>query len=311
MEQTTLHKYFRGEASIEEEKAIMEWAGSSQENERAYLNERMLFDVSLFAEEKKREKKGSGHSRLISILKWPTRIAATLILLVSSFYLIKEYEYTINAGQQTVTVPAGQRAMITLADGTNVWLNAQSTLTYSPDFGRDNRNVELDGEAYFEVVKNKNIPFNVLTQQNRVEVIGTTFNVAAYKNTNIFEASLVEGLIDIYSKESKKPITRLSKNQQFRIEGRVKTKSNMKSTDALLWREGLYCFDDTPFQDILKKLEIHYGLKIAIKNAEVLNYHCTGKFKEQDGLEHILRVIQKDNPFNYRFDEGKNTVTIW
>ena len=87
---------------------------------------------------------------------------------------------------QTVTVPAGQRAQITLADGTKVWLNAQPTLTYSHDFGRNERNVELDGGAYFEVAKNKEIPFYVNTETNQVRVVETHFNVCAYRGSNDF-----------------------------------------------------------------------------------------------------------------------------
>lgn len=74
-----------------------------------------------------------------------------------------------------MAVPAGQRAQITLADGTKVWLNAQPTLTYSHDFGRNERNVELDGGAYFEVAKNREIPFYVNTETNQVRISGNTF----------------------------------------------------------------------------------------------------------------------------------------
>lgn len=99
-----------------------------------------------------------------------------------------------------MTVPAGQRAQITLADGTKVWLNAQSTLTYSHDFGRNERNVELDGGAYFEVAKNKEIPFYVNTETNQVRVVETHFNVCAYRGSNEFTTTLLEGIVDIYAK---------------------------------------------------------------------------------------------------------------
>lgn len=98
-----------------------------------------------------------------------------------------DYIYNKNAQPQTITVPAGQRAQITLADGTRVWLNAQSTLTYASNFGRKERNVELDGEAYFEVTKNKKLPFYVHTEMNKVRVVGTCFNVCAYKGSKEFE----------------------------------------------------------------------------------------------------------------------------
>ena len=108
-----------------------------------------------------------------------------------------------------MAVPAGQRAQITLADGTKVWLNAQSTLTYSHDFGRNERNVELDGGAYFEVAKNREIPFYVNTETNQVRVVETHFNVCAYRGSNEFTTTLLEGIVDIYAKGSEHSLTRL------------------------------------------------------------------------------------------------------
>ena len=110
----------------------------------------MLFDIALFTDSKRkmREKAGAG-ARIIPMLRWSARIAAAVIVAVSCGFLINEYRYDKLAQLQTVTVPAGQRAQITLADGTKVWLNSESTLSYRSDFGRRDRDVELDGEAYF------------------------------------------------------------------------------------------------------------------------------------------------------------------
>lgn len=211
---------------------------------------------------------------------------------------------------QTVTVPAGQRAQITLADGTKVWLNSESTLSYRSDFGRRDRDVELDGEAYFEVAKNKEIPFYVNTETNQVRVVGTHFNVCAYKGSNEFETTLVEGIVDIYAYDNERPLTRLTKNEFFgSYQGKYK-KAVLPSYDYLRWREGLYCFDDSPFSCILTKLEKYYNVKITVENPKVLNYRCTGKFKEQDGVEHILKVIQKDHPFTYSISEEGDSIRI-
>ena len=84
----------------------------------------------------------------------------------------------------------------------------------------------------------------------------------------------------------------------------------MRSDEFLRWKEGLYCFDDTPLDDLLSRLEKYYNVKFIVKNKEVLNYKCTGKFKEQDGVEHVLRVIQKDNPFKYTVQEDGKTIII-
>ena len=215
-----------------------------------------------------------------------------------------------SACQQTITVPAGQRAQITLADGTKVWLNSKSTLTYASNFGRKERNVELDGEAYFEVAKNKKIPFFVNTEINRVKVVGTHFNVCAYKGSNEFETTLIEGIVDIYPIGSDQVITRLTKDEFFGSYNGKYKKTTLPSYEYLRWKEGLYCFDDAPFNSLLNKLEKYYNVNISVRNLNILNYRCTGKFKEQDGIEHILKVIQKDHKFTYSINEEKDSIII-
>ena len=152
MNQELLYKYFKGTATIEEEKRILDWVEASEENREAFLKERMMFDVALFSD---RQSAGKKTFRLAPILKWGIRVAAVIIVGVCGYFMTNDYLYNQASLPQTVTVPAGQRAQITLADGTRVWLNAQSTLTYASNFGRGERNVELDGEAYFEVAKNR------------------------------------------------------------------------------------------------------------------------------------------------------------
>ena len=100
---------------------------------------------------------------------------------------------------QTITVPAGQRINITLADGTNVWLNARTTIQYPITFNEKERLVKLDGEAYFDVTKDKSKPFIVQTNNYNVEVLGTKFDVDSYSETEIFETTLMEGSVRISS----------------------------------------------------------------------------------------------------------------
>lgn len=238
MNQDLLHKYFKGETSVDEEKRILNWVDESEENRKTLQKERMLFDIALFTDSKRkmREKAGAG-ARIIPMLRWSARIAAAVIVAVSCGFLINEYQYDKLAQLQTVTVPAGQRAQITLADGTKVWLNSESTLSYRSDFGRRDRDVELDGEAYFEVAKNKEIPFYVNTETNQVRVVGTHFNVCAYKGSNEFETTLVEGIVDIYAYDNERPLTRLTKNEFFgSYQGKYK-KAVLPSYDYLRWRK--------------------------------------------------------------------------
>ena len=112
--QELLYKYFKGKTSIEEEKQILDWVEASEENRETYLKERMLFDVSLFSTKQDNEKKTI---RLIPMLRWTARIAAAIIIAVSGYYMTTDYIYNRDSQPQTITVPAGRRAQITLADG--------------------------------------------------------------------------------------------------------------------------------------------------------------------------------------------------
>lgn len=310
MEQELLHKYFRNESSVEEEKLILDWVEASAENRKAFEKERMLFDIALFSDEKVIPK-NFYRTRLLPIIKWSVRGAAVVLILIGIANLVSDYNYAQTAQLQTVTVPAGQRAEITLADGTTVWLNSKSTLSYSSNFGQEERNVELNGEAFFKVAKNKKIPFLVHTEHNQLQVVGTQFNVCAYRGTDEFETTLVEGIVDVYDKANlKQPLTRLTKDDFLTLHQGRYVKSKPHSYDYLKWKEGLYCFDDSPFSYILNKLEKYYNIAITVSNQKVLDYHCTGKFKEQDGIEHILKAIQRDHQFTYKMNAERDSITI-
>lgn len=310
MDQKILYKYFKGTATIDEEKQILDWVDASPDNRKALQKERMLYDIALFADEKK-VKKEEKTIRILPVLRWSVRVAAVVVVALSCGFLFRDYRYNKAAQMQTVAVPAGQRAQITLADGTRVWLNAKSTLTYASNFGRTDRNINLEGEAYFEVAKNKDIPFYVNTEKNKVRVVGTSFNVCAYKGSNEFETTLVEGIVDIYAAtDADKPIVRLEKNEFFGEYNGVRKKTVLPSYEYLRWKEGLYCFDDSELSHILNRLELYYNVKITVKNKKLLSHRYTAKFKEQDGIEHILKVIQKDQKFTYRINEEKDRITI-
>ncbi len=309
MNQNILNKYFLGEATEQEEQQILDWAEASVENRDRLFEERRLFDVALFGDVDKR--KNRIKYNLLTIGKWSLRVAASVIVILSVGLLWKQHRYDqIELAMQSVSGPPGQRAQITLADGTTVWLNAQSTLKYDKKFGLTNRDVQLDGEAFFDVTHNAAIPFNVATEMNKITVVGTKFNVCSYSGTDFFEAALVEGVIDVYDANSAQPLLRMQKDEIFYVANGTYKRSKIKSGDFLRWTEGLYCFDDAPLADVFSRLEKYYSVKFVINNPQVLNYNCTGKFKEQDGIEHILRAIRRDHPFNYRIENDGATIII-
>ncbi len=305
MEKETLNRYFSGEASREEQEQILDWVDASEENRKELEKERLLFDIALFSTHKDVVRK-----RLSSTIRISMGIAASIAVILCCYFLVSNYKNEEHLQWQSIVAPTGQKAQVTLTDGTKIWLSSKTTLRYPSNFGQANRNVMLDGEAYFEVAKNKKLPFVVQTEHNKVQVVGTHFNICAYNGSNSFETMLTEGIVDIYDLNSDIATTRLTKDEQYSEINGVGTKSKLSSLDFLLWREGIYCFDDMPFPTIATKLERYYNVKITILNPTMMHYRCTGKFNQQDGIIHLLKVIQQDCPFKFTFDQEKRSIII-
>ena len=309
IEKEILYRYFNGDATPEEEHKIRQYLEASDENWKEYLRERKFFDTIILKEQVVSEEKQMKRRQLIRKISLECLKVAAVLLIAFGTAFFWNNQSEKPATKSVVNTLKGQMANITLPDGSRVWLNSNTRIEYSQHFD-DKREVQIDGEAYFEVAKNKEIPFYVNTETNQVRVVGTHFNVCAYKGSNEFETTLVEGIVDIYAYDNERPLTRLTKNEFFgSYQGKYK-KAVLPSYDYLRWREGLYCFDDSPFSCILTKLEKYYNVKITVENPKVLNYRCTGKFKEQDGVEHILKVIQKDHPFTYSISEEGDSIRI-
>lgn len=208
------------------------------------------------------------------------------------------------------TTPSGQRAMVKLHDGTIVWLNARSTLRYPNQFAGGLRNVELDGEAFFEVAPDEKRPFVVSTEKLDVKVLGTKFNVFAYKGRDEFHTSLVEGSVKVYDSKDESQAVFIEPNECVDLVGNKLVKRSFHNMDFLLWKEGIYAFDDVSFGEIIRKLELYYDISIIVKNAKLDTYKFSGKFRQRDGVENVLRTLQKVKRFSFQKDEERNLITI-
>lgn len=210
----------------------------------------------------------------------------------------------------TLFVPAGQRAQLTLQDGTVVWLNAQSTLKYPSKFTKKRRKVEVTGEAFFDVAKDTKRPFIVSTQDIRMEVLGTQFNVYSYPNTEYIQTDLVEGSVKVYDIHFEKNMVILRPNQRVIFRNHKMTVSNIQNQEQFLWKEGIYCFNNERLIDIIEKLQLYYDVKIVVEDPKIFNIPYTGKFRQRDGIDEILEIIQKIQWFNIEKDTEKNIITL-
>ncbi len=198
-----------------------------------------------------------------------------------------------------VIIPYGKKSMITLSDGTKVWLNAGSQLLYPSRFLRKKREVLLVGEAFFEVVKNPERPFIVRTKEINVEVLGTSFDVSAYPDDNTFETTLVEGSVSLQIKNNGFLSTNenivLVPNQRILINN-SKGESVVKGVDVSFytsWKDGMFKFEKEDLCKVVRKLERYYNIKIGIKDLVRLgSVKISGKLDLKNTPSDVLNVIQ-------------------
>ena len=239
------------------------------------------------------------------------RIAAVVALAVGiSWGVISHREHNWQQLTNRIVVPAGQRINLTLQDGTSVWLNAGTTFSYPTTFGTRQREVELDGEAYFDVTHNEEIPFVVHTSQMDIEVLGTEFNVEAYSDTEHFETSLIQGCVKVSSTSDPEQHVTLAPSQKTTMLDGQLVVENIDDYNVYRWREGLYCFRYKSFADILKDLEKYFDIEIRLENPRIAGIVLTGKFRIPEGLDFILKVLQLDVEFSYSRDIEHNIVYI-
>lgn len=314
MNKEILYRFFNGSSSFKEEEQIKLWMESSEENKQSFFRERNYFDaltvISDIDEYSAPESEAANHPRRIW-LKEILKIASIILLtLGSTIGLQNHIKLKQPIAMQTISVPAGQYISLNLPDGTAVWLNSRSTLRYPVAFNSSEREIELDGEAYFEVAKNKEIPFIVKTQIHNVEVLGTKFNVEAYSEKDNFITTLMEGKVQVYNQETPKNKVILSPNTKAVYKNGKLNILHVDDYTTYRWKEGLICFRDASFITIMETFEKYYGVKVEIRNNNINKHNYTGKFRQTDGVDYALRVLQRDISFQYLKDDETQTITI-
>ncbi|HCL83056.1 MAG TPA: hypothetical protein DIC22_03730 [Chitinophagaceae bacterium] len=231
----------------------------------------------------------------------------------------------------------GSKTNLILPDGTKVWLNAGSILTYDSAYGRKIREVSLSGEAFFDVVKNKMKPFIIHASKINIKVLGTEFNVRSYPSDKTTEASLIRGSIEVTFKDKPNKKIILKPNEKIvvdndhnagnvlesnrpdnhekinQVEGvAVKSLTYENKTGAIIetsWVENRLIFQDESFEEIALQLERWYGVSILFKNNRLKENHLTGSFKNET-VRQALDALKFTAAFNYEIDNNNN-VTIY
>ncbi|PBJ14372.1 FecR family protein [Flavobacterium sp. ACN6] len=206
----------------------------------------------------------------------------------------------------TLSTPTGGQYNIILADGTKVYLNTVSSIKYPTQFNGDQRVVELEGEAYFEVAKNKNKPFIVKSGDQSIEVLGTHFNVHAYNNESVLKTTLLEGSVAVSYKNQKsilKPGQQSSVSDNF---SKIKIKE-VDTEAAVAWKNGRFKFDNADLKSVMKQLERWYGIKVEYRG-DVSDVRFNGGTFMNKNLSEVLKVLELSN---IKFKVEGKTIIVY
>ncbi len=312
-----INKYLTGQCSEEELVEVNTWMKESEENARQlfrmeeiyhlgkfdqYANEQRILRAERRLNKKLDEEKRKQRKTVLNMQHWMKYAAMIAVILVIGGGL--GYWLYQNGNDQQLMVAVANEGIvkeIILPDGTKVWLNNSATLKYPREFSEKERNVYLDGEAYFEVTKNRHKPFTVQSDAMRVRVLGTTFNFKCDRHCRIAEATLIEGEIEVKGNKEEGQII-LAPGQRAELNknnGRLTVKQVNAKLDAV-WHDNLIPFQKADIFTISKALERFYDVKIILSPDMKADKTYSGVLKKKSTIESVLKSLQNSIPIDYK-----------
>jgi transmembrane sensor len=210
----------------------------------------------------------------------------------------------------TLTTPRGGQYRLVLPDGSEVWLNAASSITYPTVFSGNERAVRITGEAYFEIAQNAAMPFKVIANapigEQDVEVLGTHFNVKAYSDESSITTTLLEGRVKLHSGTT---ATLLSPGQQGtqQADGNIRMNAHADGEAAIAWKNGLFHFEQTDIREVMRQLARWYNVDVVFEG-KIPDEKFDGEITRNSNLTEVLKILQFSN-VHFRVDNNKVTVT--
>lgn len=232
--------------------------------------------------------------------KYGAAAAALLLVFLAGMYADRLQSHPINPISITkIVAQKGAQAQTILADGTEVWLNADSEIQLVTEFGRSERRIKLIGEAFFRVSKNEDIPFVVETAQFDVKVHGTSFNVMSYPGDKS-EVALIEGIVEVLSKRGESYIMKPDQVVRYDTGESQFTLTQGIDETILAWKEHNFLFKDKKFSEIITTLERLFDVDIHVHSKDLMARKLTGEFENGETIQEILEVISSLGEFSYK-----------
>lgn len=307
--------YLQGSLSKKETDLFYHWVNESVSNKKLYFEIKAMYDAgnalekTLDASESWQRllgKKRKTQSHRFNLwYKIGSYVAVALIAVaVSSVFFYSFYKTDDALYSRYIGGDGLEADVVELPDGTHVSLGSKTTFYYDKDFGKEKRVVFLEGEAYFDVAKEKNKPFIVKTKEQAIEALGTKFNVMAYPFDSMVITTLLEGSVRLTTADIIKQ-TVLKPDQQFVYNRNTRT-TTFQKVDAqqfVSWTTGYYYFSEQSLKSILDRLSHVYGMQFTIHSNILNNRTFTGTFYRGQNIKDIMEIINLSIPINYKIDE--------
>jgi ferric-dicitrate binding protein FerR (iron transport regulator) len=238
------------------------------------------------------------------------RVAAMFILPIFTaagvyYYMSKNVPST---APLVVAVERGQKANITLPDGSKVWLNSQSKLTYSPNFNIKTRELQLDGEAYFEVAHNPNKPFIVHSDDIAVEALGTAFGVKAYNEDNQISSILMRGKVRVTTPDGEAILLPNDRIMYDKTSHKKAINTVTNATDFTGWIHNELRFENESLGDIAKTIQRIYNVEVIFATEKLKKQRYTGTINN-NSLESVLNIISLTSPVSFQINNQQVTLS--
>lgn len=326
MNDNLLNKYFSDKATSDEVDEILNWVEESNDNAAMFASKKIdwVFDhlpdkkASDYVYKEFKRKRKPHSSREIFI-----RVAAFLLIPISILSVIQFVLYS-NKNNNTnqiikIEIPTQYESMVTystnsgvkgtvnLPDGSTVWLNSCSSLKSPAKFDSTSRVVELSGEGYFKVMNNPEWPLFIKTSKGIVvKVTGTEFNLSTYEDDNVLKLTLISGNVSLI-RESDNHIFNVKQNEEVIISDTFNASSktiaaNLQLTTA--WKEGYLTFENTPMEEVVKKIERWYGVSITIDNPIIYDFKMTANFRSESIMQ-VLELLQVTSNVDYSIKDNE------
>lgn len=324
---TLIISYFSGTLDKSSFQQLKDWAAESEEN-RKYIREKMevwfssgAVDGELSFDAKKAferfqhrvadVKQQKEHIYYFSRSMF-FKVASIILLFILPIMAYWEGKQTLKQDFADIIIeaPLGSRTKLNLPDGTLVWLNAGSKITYSQGFGIDSRRLNLDGEAYFQVTHNESLPFIVNTKELGLRVIGTKFNICNYSNDEEVTVSLLEGKVELNNVIKSMSALYLYPNEKVILNKStgIMRKSKFNSKKSILWTNNELFFDEILLEDIAKRLVRTYDVEIEVVDS-IKQKRFYGSFEIAGStIDEVLKAMSLTNQMNYYYKDGKYVI---